>query len=235
MHFTTRVKLQRDRFLFLVTALAAGCGAFPNTPARDPAEGLDDPSRLGSGSEGYNPVPAATVPPPSVEGATTTSASVDADPNPYAPSKLVGQTCMASLNARGYPRSCAPLRAPSPTCEGGDDKGFRDTKNECEHISERLKPRVAEKAVDCVLAKSGTDEVCAPDLAITCAYEALSVACVERAATPVCKRAMEKCGASTSLTQASCEAAYSAMKESERKGFVTCMTEACDVAPCLEL
>jgi hypothetical protein len=220
------VKLDRDRFLLLVSALAAGCvSTMPNRPPLPDPDGV--PTRPTP-----RLAPSAAIPPPAEDA-----------PNPYdesaAPAqggpKVVGMTCSASLNARGFPRSCAGLRHPSSTCptsEGGD--GFPFIKQDCDAMKDRLRPRVAEKAIACVMAKSGRDELCADGFTAECTTRALSEVCVEPAAKEPCAKVMEKCGAwsENKASQESCEAGYSGLREDKRPKFLACMTEFCDFVYC---
>jgi hypothetical protein len=220
-----RVKLDRERFLFLVSAVAAGCAS--TVPALPPeAPPTDVPVR----------------PTPSVAPSAAIPQSPGDAPNPYeddappqAAPKVVGLTCSASLNARGFPRSCAGLRRPSSTChasDGGD--GFPFIKEDCDEMKERLKPRVAEKAIACVMAKSGRAELCVDGFAADCTNRALSEVCLETAAKAPCAKVMETCGAwsENKASQESCEAGYSGLREEKRPRFLACMTEFCDFVYC---
>lgn len=232
------MKVDRERFFVLVAAIAAGCRAVSAPPATpevpiesDPqlaalaAPKSELPSRPELARDDRQGVPLMS---------TSTHEGGDVA-DPYTAVKIVGQSCDPWLNRRGFPRSCSPLTAPSPTCEDFDGEGFPETKAECGHLAERLAPRVAEKAVDCLLAKSGSRDLCFFNITGLCAYQALANVCVEPSAKPVCARIVKTCADAPEarITQEACEAGLSAQKDDQRPKFVACMTEFCDVGSCL--
>jgi hypothetical protein len=223
------MKVNREKFFVLVAALAAGCrdvGPPPEAPERwSPA----------SSSPGET-VPARPRPAPHAEGSHAVSPVSSASEgdgedglDPFA-EKIVGERCNPWLNMHGFPRSCAPLAPPGPACEG-----FGSTKEECAGIETHLKPRIAAKAIDCVLAKSKSPDLCSRNISGLCEYEALASACLEPEAAPVCAGIVAGCADDphAHVVQAACEAAWSALRESERPKFVACMTEGCHFGSCL--
>jgi hypothetical protein len=129
---------------------------------------------------------------------------------------------------KGAPSACA-LKSPGPTCES-----FMDTKSQCDATRSWLKPRIAEKAVQCHLAKSGTPAICKFNLVTDCVTEALSSACIDPAAVTTCKQVMNKCGTNKhgKLTDDACAAAVSAVSDAQRTKFVSCITEFCRFETC---
>jgi hypothetical protein len=230
------MKIDREKFFVLVAALAAGCRglgepAQPREPPEEhvpwsPAEPTD--MHYGTGAharpapqhEGGHAVPGA---------ANATDGREEGGPDPYA-ENVVGEHCNPWLNMHGFPRSCGGLKAPGPTCEG-----FDYTKDECAGMQRHLVPRVAAKAIDCVLAKSGSDDLCGSNVTAICAYQALASACVEPEATPVCAQLVTDCARdpTTHVAQAACEAAWSALRKEDRPKFIACMTESCHFGSCL--
>ena len=105
-----------------------------------------------------------------------------------APPSTTGPSCPDSDNMIGTPGNCGLLKAPGPQCES-----FADTKDECGHMAKGLKPRVAQRAVDCFLSKSGQKSVCDFQLPQNCAVEAIAEACIDPAVGPACDSILSNC------------------------------------------
>lgn len=239
------MNIDRRRFFALTAAIAAhtaSCTSPPppvvNVPTEDttPAKNGDPtPAAATSAPQPSTTASASATPPsdapaPSRGGALAAGDSDDAN---FDPSKVHAQKCAggAADNLKGSPGSCAALKPPGPSCES-----FSDTKQQCDATKSWLKPRVAEKAVQCHLAKTGTTNVCKFNLVTECFIESLASACVDPAAQATCKNVMNRCGAPkdryTKLTEDSCVAAVSAVNDTYRSKFVSCITEFCRFETC---
>jgi len=124
------------------------------------------------------------------------------------------------------PKSCAPLKAPGPQCES-----FSDTKNMCGKLSRGLRPRVAEKAVDCLLSKSGKQAICDFRAASECALAAVHKACIEPSTQAACSNVVRAC--SGRLTMNDCQSLLSAVADKHRRAMLSCVTEGCSIDYCM--
>ena len=228
------MKVDRESFLVLVATLAAGCrDVGPPPAAPDPSEAPVRWSPASSTADDYaarprpRPAPQAEGSNVAPLGSNAKEGSEQGASDPYA-AKIVGERCNPELNLHGFPRSCAFLTPPGPTCEG-----FDSLKDVCAGLEKRLKPRVAAKAIDCVLEKNKTEELCS-NVTGLCAIQSLTSACVELAATPVCTEMVKDCTErqKQDLAQSTCEAAWSALRPSARPKFIACMTEVCSMGAC---
>jgi hypothetical protein len=256
------MKIDRERFLLLSAALAAGvgvaqgCNNAQSPPADDPRTraGWDSSYQPATGP-GYVEVPASVAPlpappvasfpaattpqptPPSTStAATVATAEVSTvapkSPNPYDGTPVTAQACSPALNSVGTPSRCA-LTAPGPQCES-----FGDTVQECPTLTRLLKPRVAEAAIACLQRKSGTREICEFNITSICAYEALGSACLEPSAKTACNSVVAKCSAGprgnyNKMTRESCEAGVSGIADAKRRKFISCISESCRFETCL--
>jgi hypothetical protein len=245
-----RMKIDRQRFLFLVGALAAGvsaipaCGGSPPPPDR-PASG-GDPTHGQAPAEIVIPPVAAVAPTsPSSTGPGEARSAPTADPvasapptpknaarpNPYDGTPVTAQDCSPMQNREGKAPACV-LSPPGPTCES-----FRDTQKECPTLNQLLKPRVAAAAIECLRRRSGTKEICEFNVSSICAYEALLSACLDPAARAACTSVVAKCGGARSaynkMTRESCEAGVSAIADAKRAKFISCISESCRFETCL--
>jgi hypothetical protein len=124
------------------------------------------------------------------------------------------------------PTGCGTLRAPGPQCES-----FSDTKSMCGKLAKGLRPRVAEKAVDCILAKSGKQTVCDFNLANLCAVAAMQKACIEPATQASCTQLVRSCGGT--LQMRDCQVLLSSVTNRNRRSMIACMTEGCSADYCM--
>ena len=213
------MQIDRTRFLFLTSAIAAGTGActpretIPVTITATPDESKPDASAVAT----LGVVDAGT---PVVPSATAT--------------QIVGSpTCPDSDNMVGTPGNCGQLKAPGPQCES-----FADTKDECGHLAKGLKPKVAQKAVDCFLSKSGTKAVCDFQLPETCAVDAIAEACIDPSVRASCDSIMNNCPhgrgrrAAGALTHDLCMRALSAVTSRNRGAVLSCVAESCSLQGC---
>ncbi|MDI3287734.1 hypothetical protein [Polyangium sp. 15x6] len=217
------MQIDRSRFLFLTATMASGaCGGAAQPGAGDPVvaapvvtlPGEDNPaeSRTAAGSPGQPGVgePSEEVR-ATLEGAGSSSTdepSVCDDGGPA-------------------PKGCDTLRAPGPQCES-----FFDTREMCGKLAQGLKPRVAEKAVDCLLAKSGKQSLCSFDIANQCGMSAVRKAsCVEPSTQSACAPAVKACGGR--LAMKDCQALLSSVNRKNRENMLACVTEGCSIDYCM--
>jgi hypothetical protein len=124
------------------------------------------------------------------------------------------------------PTGCGTLRAPGPTCES-----FTDTKAMCGKLARGLRPRVAEKAVDCILSKSGKQTVCDFNLANQCGMLALQKVCIEPSTQGACAPIVRACGGAVQMRD--CQSLLSAVTSKNRRNMISCITEGCSVDYCM--
>lgn len=228
------MNVDRRRFLALTTAIAAAhCAPQAPPTVNVPTENVDvSPTSAASSSSTAPPPEADPRAAPPAEGTFVangpTSEGNVVPPPPRGP-RVKAQACPPADNLKGHVASCATLVPPGPTCES-----FSDTRSQCGAIRSILKPRVAEKAVACHLAKSGTPAICQFNLVTDCATEALRSVCLEPAAVATCRGVMNKCSGDrwSRLDEDSCAAAVSAIADTHRAAFVSCITESCRFEPC---
>ena len=156
---------------------------------------------------------------------TAPTASASAPPPPSVPG------CPDSDNMVGTPGSCAGLRAPGPQCES-----FSDTKSQCDKFARGMKPRAAQKAVACLLSKSGSKAICDFTVSQTCALEGITESCLDPATGPTCDAIVQNCGGGRrgrpSITKSECMHALSALPGANRSRVATCINESCGVQYC---
>lgn len=237
------MQVDRTRFLLLTTALASGHLACtpgesappsvaisndpPDSGAAPTAEGAPRPAptteaRPSATAEGFmaghpasegrvSPVTESVTPPPIASGA----------PLP---------TCPDSDNMTGAPGNCSTLRAPGPVCES-----FSDTKADCSKFARGFKPKIAQKAVGCLLAKSGTKAICDFTAEQQCAAEGVAIACVDPSVLSTCDAIISKCQRRSGggmLTRTTCAQALSAVTSVNRSSVATCVAESCNISYC---
>lgn len=250
------MQIDRSRFLLLTTAIAAGNAACtpgeassptsvatvteaPDASAPPTAEGMS-PTREGGGGPtregGMGPTREGGMGPtreggssPVREGAPIASATPTASSTAPLP-----PGCPDSDNMVGTVGNCGTLRAPGPQCES-----FNDTKDDCSHLARGFKPRVAQKAVACILAKSGTQAICDFQLTQKCSASAAADSCLDPATGPTCDSIMAACsgggrgrGRGTPLTKVACMHALSSLTGSNRSRVGSCIAESCGVELC---
>jgi len=124
------------------------------------------------------------------------------------------------------PKGCGTLRAPGPHCES-----FADTQEMCSSLAHGLLPRVATRAVDCILAKSGTQAICNFDLANRCAMAAVLGACVDPSTQSMCAPAVRDCSGRLSMKE--CQSLLSAVQKRNRRAMIACVSEGCSIDYCM--
>jgi hypothetical protein len=132
-------------------------------------------------------------------------------------------------NTIGRVGSCAGLRAPGPTCES-----FDDTRATCSEFATGMQPKAAEKAVACLMARSGKREICQFNVTQKCAVEALKSVCIEPYSDQPCRAIMANCSrmSHSKLTLQQCQRALSAVTSRNRVPLLTCITEGCSADYC---
>jgi hypothetical protein len=101
----------------------------------------------------------------------------------------------------------------------------------CNKLSRGLRPRVAEKAVDCLLAKSGKQSICDFRAASECALSAIRKACIEPSTQSLCATPVRACGGSLSMKD--CQSLLSAVNVKHRRSMIACVTEGCSIDYCM--
>jgi hypothetical protein len=258
------MRVDRSRFLMLTAAIAATTAACDriksNLTGAEPGQAAADPAPGGQGPSGGVPQPAgapglagktgAAAHPkagapvaPAVEGAGT---SPTADPA-GATAAGWGVVSCAADNA-GAPGDCSTLKGPDPAGGGYGGGGYGGgggavaacdglarAKASCDRFKGELKPRIAEKAVGCLLASSGQKAICnPPDPAPACLQNAVNNACVEPASVDACSKIAGGCGwASPGID--TCQHELSSVEtHAQRAKLIACMTEGCDAKACLQ-
>jgi hypothetical protein len=218
------MQIDRSRFLLLTASIAGGaCGS--NSPPSGGPVVVASPIVALPEPEGSPGAARATPTTKSAQGAAVAGddeklAAVERSPGGAADD---GSMCDEGGAA---PTGCGTLRAPGPQCES-----FSDTKRMCGKLARGLRPRVAEKAVDCMVAKSGKQAICDFNLANQCGLAALQNGCVEPSAQSACTPLVKQCGGS--LQMRDCQALLSSVTSKNRRNMISCMTEGCSVEYCM--
>lgn len=251
------MQIDRSRFLLLTTAIAAGNAACTPGEASSPSTvatvtDAPDASAAAPTTEGIgaSPTREGGMGPtreggmgPTREGGTGPTREGGMGPTregaPIASASATGSSsaplppgCPDSDNMVGTVGSCATLKAPGPQCES-----FNDTKDDCNHLARGFKPRVAQKAVACILAKSGTQGVCDFQLVQKCAASAAADSCLDPATGPTCDTIVSTCGGrgrsrGPAVTKIACMHALSSLTGSNRSRVGSCIAESCGVDLC---
>lgn len=218
------MQIDRSRFLFLTATMASGaCG------------GAAQP---GASGDPVVAAPVVTLPeedPPAAKGGTAAhppGQPDDAQPSEVFLAGLDGQPVpdlgLSACDDGGVaPKGCSTLRAPGPQCES-----FMDTRDMCGKLARGLMPHVAEKAVDCLLAKSGKPSICTFDAANQCGMSAVRKAsCIEPSTQSACAPAVKACGGR--LAMKDCQALLSSVTSKNRQNMIACVTEGCSIDYCM--
>ena len=149
-------------------------------------------------------------------------------PVPLIPSTLPPQSATCN-NLLGTPGDCSKLEAPGPICAE-----FNFTKTECANLKAGMRPREAERAVSCLLAKSKTENICFGNALSLCAMRGAAHACIDPATEKSCVAVMVECEGRrwNSLTLTTCQAALSSVTDKNRPQVLGCMKERCDADDC---
>jgi hypothetical protein len=201
------MQIDRSRFLFLTASLAAAACNQP-TAAITPDTGSVEPAKSeGQGTTEEKPDGVWLEIEPGTEDQPKTAGNADCD------------------NSVGSTPPCA-FTAPGGHCES-----FEFTQQTCRAMSEAMQPRAAEAAVNCMLAASGTWEICDWSITQKCSAAGLQATCVEPATRPECESISSQCGGS--LDVFTCQQALSAVKPHRIQGVASCIREFCDLSFCV--
>jgi len=221
------MQVDRARFLVLTGALAAAHAACAGKPEVDvaaiPAGDVVVAAPPSAGAPAPADAPDAGAPEPEpVETAEPVAAPSEPPP---AANEDESATCK---NTKGKALTCS-LKAPGPVCES-----FQDTRDQCGKFNRGLQPRVAEKFVGCLNAKSGKPDLCDFDVTNTCFEAARKFACVEPSTTKPCQDAVKACSGmrGSKLTERSCKAFSSSFVAAKRTKIMGCVVESCSVEYC---
>ncbi|MRG95051.1 hypothetical protein [Polyangium spumosum] len=209
------MQIDRSRFLLLTATLSSGaCGGAAQPAGGDPVVAapvvtLPEEGQAASGeSHASADEPSAVI--ASLDGTTPT-----------------GFEDLVTCDDDGVaPTGCNTLRAPGPQCES-----FTDTRDMCSTLAHGLRPRVAEKMVDCLLAKSGKQSICSFQAANQCAMSAVRAACIEPSTQSACAQVVKACGGR--LAMKDCQALVSSVNGKNRRNMIACVTEGCSVDYCM--
>jgi hypothetical protein len=230
------MQLDRAKFLALTTTIAAGHVACAREaqPAEQPAMLMATAAPLGR----LGPTPPASEPPIATSPAITApTATASARNNPFDVSSAVPNSAYAGIVCpvtTGTIGDCGTLRPPGPSCEG-----FDDLKETCSTLARSLQPRVAQKAVACILAKSGTRAMCDFRTPSRCVLGALAAACTDPAVETTCASIASNCGpgrvplgGAPMITKPPCIQALSAVSGPQRDSVRSCVSEECSLNSC---
>jgi hypothetical protein len=202
------MQIDRSRFLFLTASLAAAAcnqptaAITPDTGSADPAKSDGDTAEAKpDGEKVWLEIEPGTEDKPQSIG------SADCD------------------NSVGSPPPCL-MTAPGGHCES-----FDFTVQTCRGFPEIMQPRAAEAAVNCMLAVSGTWEICDWEITQKCSAAGLQATCVEPATRAECDSISSQCGGS--LDVFTCQQALSAVKPHRIQGAASCIREFCEVSFCV--
>jgi hypothetical protein len=203
--------IDRSRFLFLTASLAAAAcdrtqsTGSPETGGADPA--ISGPSEQADADSKPGGDPVWLEIEPGTEDKPQNAGNADCD------------------NSVGRPPPCS-ISPPGSHCES-----FDHTLRTCQSFAEFMQPRAAEAAVNCVVAASGTWEVCDWTIVQTCAIAGLQATCVEPATRSECDSINSQCGGS--LDVFTCQQALSAVKPHRIQQVASCVREFCEVTFCV--
>jgi hypothetical protein len=211
------MQIDRARFLLLTASLAGGgCSSNPTT---DPAT---PPTPTETGQE--------LVVPETPDPATTAEPTASADPQPTQTPAQPKPPSGACDNDTGTVPTCSIKAPPGPHCES-----FSETKMACKTYKSGLRGAIAAKAVSCLNAVSGTQDVCGYEKSQNCALEAIRTACIQPSTFNQCSPLVSQCAGNRwgKLDIDDCQKLLSSVKDGKRQAMITCMTEGCSIDSCL--
>ncbi len=218
------MKLDRTRFLMLTTALSGAIAACAVTSTNNTVPGGGGGGNdSGGGSDGTT----------TGDGATSQDSGKDTSTNPDGASDAA--ICDDSVGTAGACASYADGGA-GPT-DGGDAGNACLTSLLCDDVLADLKPKVAQKTIECVFALPTCESGAGIDV---CIATALAGACPDATGKAACDQIASVCGdagVDAGVSQADCQKYTAGLTAAGRTKFVACMTEsACfitDVKTCL--
>jgi hypothetical protein len=216
------MRVDRERFLFLVAAIAASCS--PSTPP------VADPFVTIPAASTATPVaaPVPTEPPsmpiasaaPTSESRTGPTEEEDrgaSDDGACRAKKSVSRPSDAACNDdRGTPGDCKAVKL------AGGCRSFQFICDQCEAYKRYFKPKVAERAVACVVAQSRTQlrDGCRT---YECGDEALKSACIDSSVDATCASIASKCNVRVD----ECRELLSGMNAAGRAKIAKCAAAGC--------
>lgn len=212
------MRIDRSQFLALTATLAAGCAQRTSPPPDQPATVVDSTALVHVDSP-----PAAEPIFPDEQNRAPEQVDEEQEGEAW---EEVPPTHEGGRPVTGSAQACSQLRAPpGPHCES-----FDSLQDDCEEIVGALEPTVAERTMQCLLAKSRTRQICDMFVTPRCAERALVHAPRRASAARPCQAVSSACG--RSVSQAACESFLSAVVPPADAQLVTCLTESCDIASC---
>ena len=227
------VQIDRQRFLLLVSAIAAGCGGRQEPASTGVATvvvAAPDPQPRPEADPGTVLVaepPTATAEPRAGRGEPPTTPgspiheglSAPADPNGWAGCRATPSATAKPAVCKddvGRPGNCGAVRLPG----GCGSFDFICTK--CESYKRYFKPRLAQLAVACVVAQNGQQlqDGCET---YRCGDQALQNACSEPAAQAMCQTIVRQCGGELR----ECTQWLSGMNTAGRAAVAACAARGC--------
>ncbi len=229
------MRVDRKGFLLAVTAIAA-CGApsSPSTltvaispqptasPLADTAIAAEVPKPIAPTHEGTTR-PIATVPTPSDEGSSAPGPSDEGHVG-AANEGVAGKDSDAQCRVQSVARptgACSDDRGNPGDCKKAMcSMGF--ICEQCEAYKNYFKPKIAERAVACVVAQTRTQsrDGCRT---YQCGDQALKSACVDATADVECKGIAKRCKTSV----AECRGMLSGMNAAGRANIAACAAKGC--------
>jgi len=199
--------VDRQRFVLLASAIAAGCGGGETIPAE---------------------IPVAT--PRELEGGVDEEPAAEIPAEPVAPLTPSGSSEALSTQLA---ERCKALREPSgPFCEG-----FDDTAALCPKFADVLEPSAARQAVSCLTERSGTMAICGYQAAESCFLSGLGAGAAMSESARRCQEIVSGCQRSRwrrgDLTKTSCQQAFGAVRSDKLDDLVACMNEGCGLQRCV--
>lgn len=221
------MQIDRARFLLLTASLAGtACSANPATsgnvaPTPEPAttgSELTVAETTSDVSETTSDVAETTS-----NAGETTSSTTTPQPQPQPATTGVCDNDTATVPA------CSISAPPGPYCES-----FADTKATCKGVKKVLRGAIAEKAVTCLNAASGTQGICDFSKVESCLSTAIRAACVQPSTFSACAPVIAQCAGSSwsKITMTDCQALLSSVKDGKRAEMITCMSEGCSIESC---
>jgi hypothetical protein len=238
------MRIDRSRFLLLASAISAGCG--PRREATPPPTTVSDadagaPAPVATAAPPKAPHEGAVVgdawsvsegPPPSYEGGGGYWPPGEGYPTPaneggWTPPPTAEGSGPTSLKAMGIP-------VQSWTCSGSDDVGkpaycsvqvpkscapFPFVNQNCRGARKYFKPKIAERAVQC-MHKLTPNAVCSA-MTYECREAAMKSACPDPAADIDCQAMAKKC---PKVSVSECKQYMSALNAAGRSEVIKCMT-----------
>ena len=202
------MQIDRSRFLLLTASLAAAACNQPR-PADNPDTGSADPVS--------EPVGKADT--------TQANEGVWLEIEPGTEDKRQEFGNADCDNTMGRPPPCN-LSPPGPGCES-----FDSTTAACNGYSAVMQPRAAEAAVNCMVAASGSWQICDWALIQTCSDAGVQATCVEPSTRPECDSISSACGGSLDVFK--CQQILSAVKPHKMQQVSSCIREFCDATFCV--